>query len=163
MPQQGSRSERPQSPCIPCHPARWARSLGHNGFYPHEVEPVHSPAPSRPQYYPAGPSCHHTLCPSVQHATPPTGRHIGWAHQPDEPGIGLCGRPQVRRGHLRSASPLQMPSTHLTPPQWPRRGRGLGIWMTLENLLLGSQLMAPQRLEGFALWWPQRSSLGGLE
>lgn len=29
-------------------------------------------------------------------------------------------------------------------------GRGLGLWMTLENLLLGSQLMTLQRMEGFA-------------
>lgn len=89
MPQQGSRSARPRSPCNPCHPARWAQSLGHSGFCPRVAGPVHSLAPSRLQCHPADPSCHRTLSPSVQHATPPTGQHTGWVHRPDELETGL--------------------------------------------------------------------------
>lgn len=60
------------------------------------------------------------------------------------------GRSRVKRGQLRSASPLYVPSTHLTPQRCLPWGRGVGLWMTLENLLLGSRLRAPQRPKGFA-------------
>lgn len=85
MPQRGSRSARSQSLCSARHPARWARSQGHSGFCPRGAGFVHSPAPSRPRCRPAGPSCHRTLSPSVQHATPPADRHTGWVRQPAEP------------------------------------------------------------------------------
>lgn len=73
---------------------------------------------------------------------------------------GACsGRPRVRRGHLGSASSLHVPSTHLIPPGSPRWGRGLGLWMTLKGLPLGSWLMAPPGTERLPLQDLEWSSL----
>lgn len=79
----------------------------------------------------------------------PAGTPVGPVGQTDSE--GACSRrPQVRRGHRRSASPFLVPATHLTPQGCPQWGRGLALWMTLENLLLGSRPTTLQGMEGFA-------------
>lgn len=146
-PQRGSRSARSQSLCSACHPARWARSPGRSGFCPRGAGLFHSPAPSRPRCRPAGPSCHHILSPSVQHATPPADRHTGWARRPAEPGRGLQWKPPGQKGPTLG-QPRPITSTHLVPQGCPQCGAGL--WMTLKDLGPGSRQMAPQMAEGFA-------------
>lgn len=118
---------------------------------------AHSRPDSHAAQLPAG---HHAVpqVPAVITDRPPASSvpciqpwHTGWARPPDEPGAGLLVGSQDQEGSEGVWRGQPSAFLFLCSPAAPV-GRA-DPWMTLENLGLGAQQMAPL--------WPQGSLIGG--